>query len=389
MKWYLVVGLAGLAALSSVGTAWGQGCIVARSNGEVGGPSSEGGYLVPGQFNFDIGYRHQFSFRHFVGPTEQTYRIEQGNQVMNKINLENFGVTYQLTTRYSVTADIPLFSASRRSHNSPVTYTSSGIGDSAVMFNGWVWNPKENSRGNVQFGIGVLFPTGKDNVSNNVASTVGGTPVNTIVDYSIQPGQGGWGMPLQWAAYKNIPGNQLYFNGSYTAMLQSVNKNVLRTNATANPTTLLQYNSISDQYLLEAGVAHPLSMVKGLTFTFGPRWEGVPARNLIPGDNLGFRRPGFAISVEPGVQYVHGSSVFTAEIARAMYRDRTRSVTDLLTGGHGDAAFADWVWLASYSFRFDPHPMAAHHDTTHQMPDHSAPAAAPASNSATATTGSK
>jgi hypothetical protein len=43
--------------------------------------------------------------------------------------------------------------------------------------------------------------------------------------------------------------------------------------------------------------------------------------------------------------------MFSITIARAIYRDRTRSVPDVLTGGHGDAAFANWVWLATYTFR--------------------------------------
>jgi hypothetical protein len=357
--------------LITAGQAWGQGCIVARSNGEVGGPQSEGGYLQPGDFNFGIGYRHQFSFRHFVGPTEQTYRIEQGNQVMNKINLENFSVTYQLTPRFSLTADIPLLSASRHTHNSAITYTSSGIGDTSFMVEGWVFNPKENTKGNIQFGLGILFPSGKDNVSNNVSSVPGATPVDTIVDYSVQPGQGGWGLPMQWSAFKNVYGSQLYFNGSYTAMLSDINS-VYRTGAKANALTLTQYNAVSDQYLMEAGIAHPISYVKGLTFTFGPRMEGVPARNLFPvGDNLGFRRPGFAISVEPGFQYVRGGQVLTAEVGKAFYRDRTVSVPDQLTGGHGDAAFADWVWLASYSVRFSPHGHAAP-DHDHSMKNHPA-----------------
>jgi hypothetical protein len=43
--------------------------------------------------------------------------------------------------------------------------------------------------------------------------------------------------------------------------------------------------------------------------------------------------------------------MFSITIARAIYRDRTVSVPDSLTGGHGDAAFANWVWLATYTFR--------------------------------------
>src|SRR5947209_818439 len=97
--------------------AQGQGCIVARSNGAQGGPESEGGYLAAGDFEFGVGYRHQFSYIHFVGPTEQTYRVQQGTQVENKVNLENFNVTYQLSSRFSVTADVPLLTASRRSNN--------------------------------------------------------------------------------------------------------------------------------------------------------------------------------------------------------------------------------------------------------------------------------
>src|ERR1041385_1274489 len=148
-------------SLVPVDRAFAQGCIVARSAEQLGGPENAGGYMNPGEFNFGIGYRHQFSFRHFVGPVEQTYRIQQGTQVMNKLNLQNYALTYQLTSRYSVTADIPVLLASRHTHNSPITYTTSGIGDVAFMANGWVWNPKENTRGNVQFGVGLLLPTGK------------------------------------------------------------------------------------------------------------------------------------------------------------------------------------------------------------------------------------
>ena len=331
----------------------GQGCVVARSNGEVGGPQSEGGYLQPGEFDINTGYRHQFSFRHFVGPVEQTYRIQQGTQVMNKINLVNFAITYQLTPRYSVTADVPLLLASRHTHNSPITYTAQGIGDVSFMAQGWVWNPKENTRGNVQFGIGILLPTGRNDITNVVDAFDGKGPQTKVLDYSVQPGQGGWGIPMQWVAYKNVGSSQLYFNGSYLAMLQSINS-VLRS-STINPLTRTQYNAISDEYLMEAGIAHPISRIRGLTVTFGPRMEGVPARNLFPADNLGFRRAGFAISLEPGFQYVHGRHFFSAQVGKAFYRDRTRSVPDTLTGGHGDAAFADYVWLASYSFRFSRH----------------------------------
>jgi hypothetical protein len=363
-----------LLAVAAAAPAFGQGCIVARSNGDQGGPESQGGYLSPGEWNFGIGYRHQFSYIHFVGATEQNYRVADGTQVENKINLENLSATYQLTPRFSFSADIPLLTASRHTNNSPIVYTSAGIGDISFMANGWVWNPQENTRGNVQFGIGLLLPTGKDNVANTVDPQNGKGTTTTIVDYSIQPGQGGWGIPLQWAGYKNWLSSQLYFNGSYLMMLEDIN-GVLRS-SNLNPVTLTQYNAITDQYLMEGGVAHPIRKIRGLTVTFGPRMEGVPARNLFPsGNDLGFRRPGFAVSAEPGVQYSRNGNVFTVTIARAIYRDRTRSVPDVLTGGHGDAAFANWVWLASYTFRAGGRQHAPDHDDTTGMPAHAAPAA--------------
>ena len=372
----MLLGMAFIASMACVPQAFAQGCIVARSNGEQGGPESEGGYLAPGDWQFGIDYRHQFSYIHFVGSVEQNYRVQGGTQVENKINLENFAATYQITPRFSLTADLPLLTASRHTNNSPIVYTSAGIGDSSLLVQGWLWNPTERTGGNVLLGFGVLFPTGQDDVQNTVLSN--GKTVTAPVDYSIQPGQGSWGIPLEWSAFKNWRTSQFYFNGSYTMMLKDLG---IQRSANVNPITLTQYNAVSDQYLLEAGVAHPISRVRGLTVLFGPRMEGVPARNLLPvGDNLGFRRPGFAVSVEPGLQYVRNDNIFSITIARAIFRDRTRSVPDDLTGGHGDAAFANWVWLASYTFRVH-HAGQSHDLQSRSNPPHTSQAQTEASRS--------
>src|SRR5260370_23195459 len=141
-----------------------QGCIIARSASQISGPESGGGYLSPGEWDFSVGYRHQYSFRHFVGDVEQKQRIELGTEVMNKINLFNFNLTYQATPRFSFTFSGPLLLASRRSNNSPYTTMAQGIGDISIVAQSWVWDPRENSRGNVAFGFGVSLPSGRDNV---------------------------------------------------------------------------------------------------------------------------------------------------------------------------------------------------------------------------------
>jgi hypothetical protein len=346
---------AALALLSPL-AAHGQGCIVARSSSVDMAPESQGGYLQPGDFELTAGYRHQFSYKHFVGDVEQTYRVQQGTQVMNKINLQDINLTYQATARLSVTLTVPVLFASRRGNSSYYTSTTSGLGDSALVAQGWLWNPRRARRGNISLGFGMQAPTGKDNVSNNVLTSAAATvPSAVTADYSIQPGSGGWGMIFQWQAFRDLGNNTIvYTTGNYLATQGGTN-NVLRSAAAASQ-PLTAYNAIQDQYLLQAGVSHPIAPVKGLSVTFGPRMEGVPASNLI-GNDLGFRRPGFAISAEPGIIYARGRNMLQASVGKAVYRDRTRSVPDKILGTHGDAAFADYVWLVSYTYRL---PAKAH-----------------------------
>jgi hypothetical protein len=63
-----------------------------------------------------------------------------------------------------------------------------------------------------------------------------------------------------------------------------------------------------------------------------------------------------------GFQYAHGRQLFTGTVGKAILRDRTRSYPDRVYGAHGDAAFADYLWLASYSVRFGGRQHATHHD---------------------------
>jgi hypothetical protein len=339
-----------------------QGCIVARSPEPVLGPLSsssmgghseksgtqrrkgEGGYLGSGRWQLTIGYRHQFSFRHFVGPVEQVYRQQNHTQVMNKINLFNIDLSYQATPRWSLAVDVPVLFATRRGQNSPYTLAAQGVGDILITARSWVWRPPTESAANVAVGFGVMLPTGRSNVQNTVNN---GTEVVTMpVDYSIQPGQGGWGIVAQAQAFKAVKKAVMYFNASYIATPQNTNHT-----CRGERSPLTACNSISDEYLAEAGIAYPIRQVRGLALTFGPRDEGVPVRDIF-GQSYGFRRPGFAVSLEPGFEYSRGRSIYTFSVGKALYRTRERSVPDIASGRHGDAAFADWVWLANYTCRF-------------------------------------
>jgi hypothetical protein len=333
--------------------AHAQGCIVARSAQQTDGAGDGQGYLAPHKWELTIDYRHQYSFRHFIGSVEQTQRLQMGNEVENRINLQNFQLTYQATPRWSFSFDLPLLFASRRSANAYPTYHSSGFGDIILSAQTWVLSPSKPHRGNVQIGYGILFPSGASDVQNTYLATATSTSTTTKpVDYSIQPGAGGWGIALSGQGFRMFGKEEIFANASYLITPQNQNTHYLKNPTATTQDPLNEYNSISDQYLLEMGFGHDIPLENmGLELTFGPRFEGVPAHDLI-GDDSGFRRPGFALSLEPGVRVSHGANLLTASVGRAVWRARVKSVPDMIEGTHGDAAFADWVWLASYSRRF-------------------------------------
>jgi len=350
----ILLALASLSLLAKPASA--QGCILARSPEQGGLPTGQGGILEPGHFQLTIGERHQFSYQHYVGDAYQEYRAQEQTQVENRINLVTANLTYQWTSRISFELDMPWLFASRKSQSSPIKYASSGLGDTIVGANVWIRNPEHATHNNLSVGLGALAPSGNDDVQNTVTETnpTTGAPVEVTapVDYSIQPGNGGWGMVAQWSGYQILNKSLIFYSdGDYIATQGGTN-GVPRGATLSTTTPLDNFVAISDQYLLEAGVDFPILPEHGLSGTIGPRDEGVPAKNLFPNSNDGFRRPGYAVTLGPGVEYVHGSNLLTAGVFKAVRRDRTVSYPDSVYGTHGDAAFAQYVWLASITHRF-------------------------------------
>jgi len=341
--------------MASATYANAQGCILARSP-ENGLSTGQGGILEPGHLQLSVGYRHQFSYQHYVGDVYQETRAQAKSQVLNRINLLTANLTYQWTPRLSVSVDAPWLFASRKGQSSPIQYQSTGLGDTILGFNTWIRNPAHASKGNVSLGLGVLMPTGNDDVKNTVNTNTTGTgsPTNVTapVDYSIQPGNGGWGMVMQWSGYGQLEHSLVFYSdGDYIATQGGTN-GVQRGATLSTTQPLNNYDAISDQYLLEAGFLIPIRHESGFSATIGPRFEGVPAKNLFPVSNNGFRRPGYAVTLGPGAQYAHGLNLFSAGVYKAVRRDRTSSYPDSVYGTHGDAAFAQYVWLASVTHRF-------------------------------------
>lgn len=340
--------LLGLAALP-VSFARAQGCVAIKQMGDASCTSS--GFESHGpnaeRWSMNVSYQHFRSHRHFVGRDQQFQRYAAGSEVINNVDQIDTSIGYKVNAATSVTLGIPYFSASRTSlyeHDrvNRAEMTAQGIGDVRLTAERWLRNPASEPHTNVQIGLGIKFPTGNSNVKD-YAHTANG-PVLRNVDQSIQPGDGAFGYIFQLQAYHRLALNtSIYATGFY--LVNPAETNGTRT--TAAITSVTAYNSVADQYQARLGLSQRVLQRHNLTATLGGRLEGVPALDFTGGDR-GFRRPGYVVSVEPGLSFSTARNTFSLSVPVAVVRNRVRSYSDRLGRGQGDAAFADFLISASY-----------------------------------------
>ena len=355
--------ITGTVILSLAINARSQGCVAIRGTGTS--CNITGQQASAGQWQVNIGYRYFKSFRHFKGTEEQKERLKQNTEVINWQHLLDLSVGKQINNRWSVVAGLPIGINKRSSlyehgrterHNTE----SFGIGDMRVMAYRWMIDPAKLTRGNFQVGLGLKLPTG-DYQYQDYFQNVGtdGEPELRSVDQSIQLGDGGTGVALELNGFFHIsPMAGLYGNLYYLSNPREVNGT--RTyRETLSPVLANEaIMSVPDQYMARLGFQYNfMGSLKGFSGSIGGRLEGIPVEDLL-GGSLGFRRPGYVVSVEPGIVYQQKKALFFLTIPVALERNRTRSVTDkeaTITSGtyrHGDAAFADYSINLGYSVRF-------------------------------------
>lgn len=316
-------------------------------------------YEGPNRWQVSMSYRYQRSTRHFVGPEEQRHRAAEHSQVKNTVNLAEIGIRYNPDPQWSFSLAIPYFDAERSSPLRAADRTvvgrslvqASGLSDVTLSARRLLWKPAQRPDGNIAVGLGLKIPTGRHDVYDDRERLVNGQSVisEESVDQSIQPGDGGWGVILDLQYFQRIghSNGAVYASTTYLA-------NPRDTNGTPTFRSNLgeEVMSVADQYVARVGVSYAGKGWRGFGTTLGGRLEGVPVEDLI-GDSNGFRRPGYAISLEPGLSYSRGPYTFSLAVPYALYRNRTRSVADrLVPGRHGDAAFADYVILFGWGRKY-------------------------------------
>jgi hypothetical protein len=396
-------GLSALALLTAtLGTgpqAQAQGCIAVRGGLCALGSPDSAHILETGDWQVALSYRWLHSFRHFAGDVEQTQRLAIGNEVINDSHFFDLSLSYTINSRFNATFVLPFVHSDRSSFyehsgGNPSTGATryhtqaGGLADLRLGLYGWVWDPAKMPKGNIQIGLGMKAPSGDYKASDTYFTTSG--PRNFAVDQSIQPGDGGWGVSTELYAWRSVfTRTTVYLQGLYlfnpmddngvstqTGLIRPKSITALRNGANAGNATaqtrlaqatalgfdrinaLEDVMSISDQYMGRGGASVVLLPSWGLSLSFGARIEGVPVEDAL-GDSNGFRRPGYTVSIEPGISMMKGR--FSAGIFApiAMYRNREASVADQRWGQitglgtvPGDAAFADYVITVSAGYRF-------------------------------------
>ncbi|MBK8557811.1 MAG: hypothetical protein IPL65_19620 [Lewinellaceae bacterium] len=342
--------------------ALGQGCVAVRPMScSSAGVSDPTGLLHHHQWQFSANYRYFRSFRHFRGDTEEESRVSLGTEVINISHAADLGLSYGISERLSVSANLPVLYYDRSSlyeHYGNSTNSnpehlrfhtkSSGIGDARLGISYWLTNPEAMGKGNISVGLGLKLPTGNPGVSDDfhkIGADGQDSLVRRPVDQSIQPGDGGLGFNLEVQGFRQIfHRGTLYVNGFY--LFNPRNTNNTLTRGTLNGVDpLIAYLSVADQFAARLGVNYLIWPQKSMVLSLGARAEGVPAKDAL-GESDGFRRPGYIVSAEPGLYFMHRATNFFLTVPVALYRNRVKSTYDRADPSgqrHGDAAFADYL----------------------------------------------
>ncbi len=338
-----------------------QGCVAIRSTGGI--CTMEHGHSEsPSKWVLNVNNRYFKSFRHFVGTKEQKQRVANGSEVINHSYTLDLTLTRNLNKWWSFSIDAPIVANTRSSlyeHDGKNRFSthSFGLGDVRLSAYRWVVDPAKMPKGNIQFGLGIKLPTG-DYKYQDVFHKNDSTLVLGPVDQSIQLGDGGLGFSTEMNAYYNISKVfSLYGNLYYLLSPREQNGTLTSRGGTPSATSIKNGSfvmSVPDQYMIRAGANVTL---KDLTVSVGFRDECLPSHDLI-GGSKGFRRPGYILSVEPGLTYNFKKVNVYAYVPIALERNRTQSVADIfqtkLTGVYtqGDAAFADYTVNVGFSVKF-------------------------------------
>jgi hypothetical protein len=337
-----------------------QGCVAIRTTGGslCTMQHPEDGTIHQDAWQMNVGYRYFRSFRHFVGTEQQKERLEEHTEVVNRVHTLNVSLARNINSRLSLSVGFPVLANGRSQRarfgdRDRYSTHSFGIGDMNITLYRWMLDPNVSRKANFQLGLGFKLPTGDYKYQDYFPVSESTKELRTV-DQSIQLGDGGTGITTEANWFYNFnPSVGLYGNLYY--LVNPREQNGVPTFRSNENEAIM---SVPDQYMARLGVNYVFRQaLSNFSASLGGRLEGIPVHDVVGGSE-GFRRPGYIVSLEPGLNLmIKKSSVFLS-VPVALVRCRTQSVPDKETTAQtgtyrqGDAAFADYLINIGFTTKF-------------------------------------
>ena len=343
-----LISIAGIALGGISPQVCAQGCVASHFMALSLGPDGVS-QLQPGQWQAGLNLRYLYADEGWRGTHPwPEYRTIVGNEIT--IISTDLQATYAFSSRVSATLTLPFMygQTSNFAEHDGTRHVvkAGGLGDIRVVGNAWLFNPESHPTGNLSVGLGLKAPTGNEAATDVYHKPAG--PQVRPVDVSIQPGDGGWGVMLEVAGFRKFRGRIYgYMNGYYLISPREQNK-------AYTPVPIygqVRNNSVADQYLARVGLSCALPVARGLTLSVDGRINGIPRHDLVGGSE-GFRRPGYAIYVEPGLSWTGERTTFGLFVPLRVDANRQKNVYDVRNNGIGGGAFASSLVVISLARTF-------------------------------------
>ena len=350
------------------GYAQSQGCVAIRNITGFGQFAQLGYKQTNEKWSLDVNNRYFKAYRFLEGTKNITPSNLNSGVTLYEYTI-NFAVSRVLDNGWAISLDAPVSSNKTRGaleHASGESHTTHafGLGDMRFTVYKWLLNTSKMHRGNIQFGMGIKFPTGNYHTEDYFFTDAGDKTYKELapVNVAIQLGDGGTGIIAQLNTFYIFnPHVSLYGNFFYLISPKDVNgvsswpPGLLPPDAVnLFHATTYDVNSVPDNYTLRGGADFTFNKFVAVA---GFHYDGAPAHDLF-GLNNGLRRVGHIFSVEPGVNYKFRKSFLYAYVTLPVDRRTIETVEDkrqtaitgayTITPGH----FANAVYFLGYSFTF-------------------------------------
>ena len=339
------------------GGAKSQGCIAIRNLTGFGQFSLPGYNEEPIKWMVNVNTRYSEFHKTYAGSEEVP--IPAQDQPFSNTFILDFAVTRFYEKGWSVTVDVPIMSASRRTYQEhggatgdhvKHTTNSFGISDIRITAYKWLFDVTEAHRGNIQLGLGLKLPTGDYKYEDFFYKP---DRISAPVNPTLQLGDGGTGIDAEVNTFYTL--NKLvslYANFFYLFSPRDIN-GTSSMNPSGAPYSAEEIkagadvSSVPDAYTMRGGANFT---VRDLVIWGGVRLEGSPVHDVFGGSN-GQRRAGYSVSVEPGINYKFGKSTIYLFVPLPVYRTMNQTVPDKELGRPSRGGMTDYLIFLGTLFK--------------------------------------